>query len=126
MEFNARDFAAARGIETNGDKHAAKWERHASKKDALINEAWTVSCKAPRKQTIGVGERATEKSGRKQVGVVVGDDWGDSSSPKWSIKFDNEEEIEENMPLSGLKLARAEREFTWTTIKDSAPDNPVV
>ena len=73
-EFNKSDFAAARGIETNNDKHKAKWDRYIQQKEALIEEEWTVTCKPPKKQKIDVGERVEEKSGNKPVGVVIAND----------------------------------------------------
>ena len=63
---------AARGIEKDEGKHKAKWELYQTKKDALVADEWSVTCKPSRKQKIDIGEKVVKKAGNKRVGVVVG------------------------------------------------------
>ena len=123
-EFSATNFMEARGIERDIDKHKAKWDTHLVEKDALIEEKWKVTLKAPRKQAIGIGEKVQEKAGRKRVGIGEKDDREGDSGPGWSVKF--EDGVEENIPSQKLVLVRDNREFVWETVRDSTPDNLVV
>ena len=121
-DFNASDFAAARGIEQDDDKHKAKWQQYLTEKDSLIKNEWTVARPAPNKQKIDVGERVTERTGQKRVGVVL-DSVESDRSKKWSVQF--EDGTTEEVSSTGIKLVRDERVFTWKIVQDSTPDDPV-
>lgn len=124
-EFNATDFATARGMEQDSNKHKAKWEQCQEEKDALIKEGRSVTCKPPKKQKMDIGERVQEKSGQKRAGIVFKDDHeGDSGAWLWSIQF--EDGVDESAPLGRLKLVWDDRMLTWQTLRESAPENPIV
>lgn len=121
--FNAADFMAARGIEVDQNKHKAKWDRYVMEKQALIANEWSVACKAPKKQSLGVGERVEERRDRRRKGIIVGDDRNheDDTGPLWAVFFDGSEEPEHNISSQKLQIVKDTRIFTWKVVIDSTP-----
>ena len=121
--FNFADFAAARGIELDQNKHKAKWDRYIMEKETLITSNWSFACKAPKKQSIGLGERVVEKRGRRRKGIIVSDERSldNDTGPRWAVLFDGNKDPEHDISSHQLQIVKDTRIFTWKVVADSTP-----
>jgi hypothetical protein len=122
-------LAMGQAVEQEDDKYKKKWDRYQVEKQALLDEGFSVNCKPATQQGIDIGTRVEERRGQKRKGLVVGDDrvrTQEGAGPCWSVHFDDEATPHRFVPSTALKVVRDTRVFTWKTVKDSSPTNPVV
>jgi hypothetical protein len=122
--FHASDFAAARGIEVDESRHKAKWDRYMMEKEALVANRSTVACKAPKKQSLGVGEKVAERGGQRRKGIIVADGRNHDDhdrNPVWTVLFEGSDQPEHNVRSTQLIVVKDTRIFIWTVVNDSTP-----
>ncbi|CAB9514794.1 hypothetical protein SEMRO_675_G185440.1 [Seminavis robusta] len=125
IALEPNDLVVSRGIELDESKHKAKWDQYILDKEQLIADKWTVQRKPPHGHGLEIGSMVAErrKGGRK--GLIVGDDREEDGKPAWTVMFEGEPEATSNIPSTKLKGVKDERIFTWETVRDSVPDDPV-
>ena len=122
-------LAMGQAVEQDDDKYKKKWDRYEVEKQALLDEGFKVNCQPPKQQGIDIGIRVEERRGQKCKGLIIGDDRDrkeEEARPCWSVRFDDEAGPNRFVPSTALKVVRDTRVFTWKTVKDSSPTNPVV
>ena len=107
--LNPNDAAASHGIELDEDKHKSKWARYLLEKSILVDDGWTVNCKAPKQDGLGVGCRVQEKSRQRHKGIIFFDDRAEfklEGAPMWGVVYDGGTIQSANWKVPSSKLKR--------------------